>query len=289
MIEILTGQRETVIYDEKIPIRMHLIEDAEDFPLHWQYSYEIIMPLENGYTINIEEHTENLAPGDIIIISPGVLHSLIAPPTGSRYIFLVKASMFEAIAGTQDLHLNFYPYTIFTHNTNSNSREQLGQLLNSIWNEYSSNEDLKYLALYADIFSFFLLAGRNNDTQFLPFKTPLNSTIHEHIEKFQSICSYIATHCEEDISVQELASSRGFSVSHFYRLFKQYTGISYHKYLNQARITKAKQLLCQNEKITVLDISLRCGFSSLATFNRAFKTITKLTPSEYRSLNPQGN
>lgn len=287
MIEMLTGKRETIIYEKKIPIRMHYNIDPEDFPLHWQYSFEIIMPLENEYTLNIEQSREILNPGDIIIIAPGVIHSIAAPPEGKRYILLVNPSMFEAMADAESLRSCFYPYAVFSQAVNSSCRQSLSALLHEIWYEYSSEKPLKYIALSADIMEFFVLAGRNNSTQFLQKGIVLSPAIHKYTDRFQSICTYIAEHCTDEISLEELAAVNGFSLSHFNRLFKQFTGISYHSFLNQARITKSKNLLCQHSDMTVVDISLYCGFSSLSTFNRTFKAITKLTPSEYRDL--QGN
>lgn len=290
MIEVLTGKRETVIYEENIPIRMHLNTDAENFPLHWQYSYEIIMPLARGYTLSLENCTEELAPGDIIIIAPGVLHSIVAPTSGARYILLVNPSIFENIADARNLRDYFHPYVIFTQDANSSRRKLLQQLLNGIWHEYSSKNPLKYVSLHSSILSFFVAAHRNKSAphhHLLSGEDLLSPAVQKHTDKFRNICTFISEHCMENISIEKLAAISGFSTSHFYRLLKQYTGLSYHKYLNQIRIAHAKHLLCQHMGMTVLDVSLHCGFASLSTFNRSFKAITKLTPSEYRNLNPQ--
>lgn len=64
---------------------------------------------------------------------------------------------------------------------------------------------------------------------------------------------------------------------------------NFQEYINSYRIAEAKKLLadpaCQG--MTVLEVATQSGFNSKASFNRLFKTETKLTPSEYRSNHSQ--
>ncbi|MDL2302429.1 AraC family transcriptional regulator [Lachnospiraceae bacterium OttesenSCG-928-D06] len=287
MIEVLTGKRETIIYEKNIPLRMHLNTDAEDFPLHWQNSFEIVMPLEYGYSFSIEDKTENLTPGDIIIISPGVLHSIVAPKQGARYILLINPTMFDSFAEGDSIRSCFYPYAIFNKDKNSHVKQQLSDILHNIWYEYSSNHSMKYIALHGIILNFMVLAGRNNIQCSYEENPVITQGGHKYTELFHKICTYMIDHCTEDITPKELALSNNFSTSHFIRLFRQVTGVSFHDFINQNRIAYAKKLLYTHSDMTIMEISLQSGFSSLSTFNRTFKNVTKLTPSEYRNL--QGN
>ena len=59
---------------------------------------------------------------------------------------------------------------------------------------------------------------------------------------------------------------------------------NFNDFLNQYRIKDACEILSDPEKAktTILEISYEVGFNSLAPFNRAFKTITEKTPTEFR-------
>lgn len=58
---------------------------------------------------------------------------------------------------------------------------------------------------------------------------------------------------------------------------------NFNAYLNHYRIQLAQQMLLAPEsQESILNISLAVGYKSLSTFNKAFKDITSLTPSEYR-------
>ena len=55
-----------------------------------------------------------------------------------------------------------------------------------------------------------------------------------------------------------------------------------HQYLNNFRITKAKELLAYS-KLSVTNIATQVGIKNSLTFIRAFERIANMTPSEYRS------
>ena len=62
--------------------------------------------------------------------------------------------------------------------------------------------------------------------------------------------------------------------------FKNFTD-----FINSFRIKEASQMLLkpENEGLSILEVAFHVGFSSIGPFNRAFKTITGLTPSQYRN------
>lgn len=284
MIEVLEGIRETIIYDENMSIRLYFNTSYEDYPIHWQPAIEIIMPIENIYTVKIEENTIILNPGDILFISPGVLHQLFAPETGNRYILLIEPPLFSNIKGLEALASMFYPYALYTGDSTQRTKERMNQLMDSIYIEYSGNSDLKYASLYASILELLVIAGRNKTNLPIDIVNIKNTRSHKYVSKFLDICNYIDEHCTENIGIKELAALSGFSESHFIRLFKQFTNYSYYDYLNRSRITYAKKLLTTLPNSSIVDISLQSGFGSLATFNRLFKSINKCTPTQYRNL-----
>ncbi|MEO0698571.1 MAG: helix-turn-helix domain-containing protein [Pseudomonadota bacterium] len=57
-------------------------------------------------------------------------------------------------------------------------------------------------------------------------------------------------------------------------------------FLNRHRIAEAREKLVEKESVDlpVLTIAMDLGYNSLATFNRAFRTETGTTPSDYRRL-----
>ena len=100
---------------------------------------------------------------------------------------------------------------------------------------------------------------------------------------FIKICDYINEHCSEDLTLEAVADMSGFSKFYFSKLFKQFTNVSFYRYVNQKRIAKAELLLINPEN-SITDVALSCGFSSLSPFIRMFKLIKGCTPTEFRNI-----
>lgn len=75
----------------------------------------------------------------------------------------------------------------------------------------------------------------------------------------------------------------GFSKFYFSRLFKQFTDVSFYKYVNQKRIEKAAEMLTE-PNISITNVALSCGFESLSSFIRMFKIVKGCTPTEFRNM-----
>jgi AraC-like DNA-binding protein len=86
-----------------------------------------------------------------------------------------------------------------------------------------------------------------------------------------------------DITLEDAAALSGFSKFHFSRLFKEYMNCTFYDYLINQRI-KATEVLLTDDRLSITDIALQAGFSSISTFNRTFKQKKGCTPGEYRAL-----
>ena len=67
------------------------------------------------------------------------------------------------------------------------------------------------------------------------------------------------------------------------RNFKKYMGTSFINYLNTIRVEQAKSLITNCDK-NLTDIAFSVGFESLTHFERTFKKITQLNPSQFASI-----
>lgn len=93
---------------------------------------------------------------------------------------------------------------------------------------------------------------------------------------------YIDEHSTEDVRLESTAHALHVSTFYFCKLFKKVTGMTFTEYVSRTRVEKAKSLL-MNPNMRVTEAAFSCGFSSLTNFNRAFKRITGLSPTSYRS------
>jgi AraC family transcriptional regulator len=88
---------------------------------------------------------------------------------------------------------------------------------------------------------------------------------------------------EEEFSLKQIARECRLSASHFVRAFTRSTGISPHRWLMQRRVDVAKDLMLSTDT-SLVEISLKCGFSDQSHFTRVFAEATGETPGRWRQI-----
>jgi AraC family transcriptional regulator len=99
--------------------------------------------------------------------------------------------------------------------------------------------------------------------------------------RLRRVLDHIEEHLEEDISVGGLANLANLSSFHFTRMFTAAMGISPARYVSSRRLKNAMAMLAIG-KLPLSEIAHRSCFSSQASFNRAFRRATGVSPGEYR-------
>lgn len=281
MIENLNGTHETVNFMRNTHLRLHHNTEPENYPPHWHVPAEIIMPLESSYTAECCGHIYQLQENDILILASCCLHSLFAPASGSRIIFQPDLSVLHSIRALETIQTLLAPAVLITPESAPQLHGQVRSLLLEIQKEYLCNTPFSEAVIYGKLLEMFVMIGRSyaGNTE-LP---PAGHRQRDYSEKFIDICSYISLHCSEELTLEETAHLAGFSKYHFTRLFKQYTGQSFYRYVNRKRIGKAEKLLA-DPKYTITDVALLSGFASMSSFIRMFRLFHGCTPTAFRQL-----
>lgn len=83
------------------------------------------------------------------------------------------------------------------------------------------------------------------------------------------------------LDLDALAGEAGYSRFHFARSFRETYGETPRQYLTRRRIERAKDLL-RHSNLTVTEVCMLVGFSSLGSFSDRFRHLVGVPPSEYR-------
>ena len=107
----------------------------------------------------------------------------------------------------------------------------------------------------------------------------VGSQMHELVCRAKSL---LETQLEAIPSIESIAASLGLSTTHFYRVFREHTGLSPYQYHLQLRIERAKQML-RGTTLSVKEIAGALAFESQFHFSNAFKRKTGVSPSQWRN------
>ncbi|WP_372922857.1 helix-turn-helix domain-containing protein, partial [Roseovarius sp.] len=89
-------------------------------------------------------------------------------------------------------------------------------------------------------------------------------------------------HLAEAISIEDVARHLAMSRRGLDKRFFTAVGHTPGEELRRVRLRRGAELLFQT-KLSVTEISARCGFAAVSSFDRAFREMMGMTPREYRS------
>ncbi len=115
-------------------------------------------------------------------------------------------------------------------------------------------------------------------------KFMLNVNSATQNDKISAVKKYIESNYMNQISRDTISNELFFNASYLSRLFKKSTGLSIFEYLAQVRIEEAKKLLIYTDK-KISNIAMEVGYNHFSHFANVFRSITGLTPKDYRELN----
>jgi AraC-like DNA-binding protein len=96
-----------------------------------------------------------------------------------------------------------------------------------------------------------------------------------------AICEYIAGNFRHDIDCADIATSVDIHPKYAMNLFKKTTGVTLNEYVNLLRLCYAQALLMQ-EDANILTIASESGFGSLSNFNKSFRKMAGMSPTDFR-------
>src|SRR5438270_4805023 len=103
----------------------------------------------------------------------------------------------------------------------------------------------------------------------------------EYTQRIDRVIDYLRGNLDRPVKLAELAEVACFSEFHFHRIFGAVSGETLKVFTNRLRLEKAARLLRYSGR-NLTEIALDCGFSSSATFSRAFRSGYDTSPSQFR-------
>ncbi|MBO5357216.1 MAG: helix-turn-helix transcriptional regulator [Clostridia bacterium] len=230
-----------------------------NFPTHIHSSFEIIVATEGEMEITISGNQYALNKGECVLIFPNQIHEIKTEKSSQHMLCIFSPQLVRAYSKTFEtkiprshkFNLDKFYIDKLSRIDNNKSTIELKGLLYSICAEFDKN---------AEYIEF------NGDKKNLLFK----------------IFKFVEDNFKGECSLYDLAKETTYNYVYLSKHFSKNTGITYTEYVNRYRVNEASYLL-MNTNRTMLDIAYECGFDCLRSFNRSFKNVMGMSPSEYKN------
>lgn len=232
---------------------------------HIHNHYECVYVLEGSVQVTVDHITHDLSLNELCFISSHRIHSFHTPHFSKCILIIIDPQYITSFATELQNQKMASPLIPL-----GNYQEEVAQCLFNLRHskDTSCNELVRkgYLSI---------LLGRIYEC------STLISNTNTHLSTLESILIYMNKHYTTALTLSQTASDLGLSKYYLSKLFNTHLGYGFNEYLNHLRINLAKNLLLESN-LPITTVSYECGFENQRSFNRAFKTLTELTPSEYR-------
>lgn len=95
------------------------------------------------------------------------------------------------------------------------------------------------------------------------------------------MCDYIADNFLHEIDSIDIAAAASLHPKYAMSIFKRSTGMTLNEYVSLLRLSYAQALLLRDDA-NVLRVAMESGFGSLSAFNKSFRKIAGMSPSDFR-------
>lgn len=271
-------------YTEDIRLEHNIGADWTMDYYHFHNVYELYLVVTPGAEMWVGNKQYLLAPHDLLLLGTNDLHrSIIHDRTNyERYILYFNpfyiASMNTGATNLLESYVRFRAGGTHRINLGSEKAAQLTamlQELDQLLKETGFATDVKMrIQLALILIGLEALtrpaASRGENPELSPPGYPL----------LKPVLDYVDAHYPEELGTEETGRLFGFNRHQLNELFRNMTGLSFHQYLVQYRIVKAKELL-ETGSVSTTEACLESGFRDYSHFIRTFKELVGMPPGKY--------
>ena len=239
------------------------------FPLHFHRSFELTLLLEGEMQVHLENEDITLRAGDMLFVGSNCIHDQLTVGSSKSLICIFSPDIIGAVS------TKFYSYPLKTPVIRNVGEYHIKtfEALNENYireKEGIGNPAITKGALYTLIGLFY---------EQLDFNAP--SSYADRHALLGKIFEFVEENKESAFTLTDMAERLEYSPVYLSRFFHENAGIPFRDYVLMVKMNHACWLL-KTTREGVLDIALRCGYSSTSSFNRIFKQIIGMSPLEYR-------
>lgn len=256
----MQAKREQRQYRQDTKVWVGKYKNLNNMP-HWHYDCELIRVEKGQLDVFYDGETYHSHAGDEIFIDSGRIHFLHAADPQT----LVSMIIFD-----YDI-IKLFAKDIETDSPILSESYGVGKLYTTLKQKLSARAPLYEYETALDVAALLLQVFKRE-------KAHKMGARQENSHLFKVLLQEIDEKYEF-YTLETAARFMNMNAAYFSRLFHKLMGMTFSQYLNYIKTSKAVEVLTNDSDISMTEISLRCGFSTIRNFNRIFKKFTGYTPT----------
>lgn len=221
---------------------------------------ELVYVIEGSVPVTVDGIEHTLVAGEIAFLFPYLTHSYEKSPDSNSIVLL-----FDPAA-------TFFDDTLLTCKPSCFYREgsafcPMMERIVSLYRQGCVKTARAYLnAVVGELLELLTLEERGSADRDITMQ----------------LLSYCEEHYTEPITAKSVADALYISQSYVSKVFAKKLRCSFREYINALRVQRVTVLLRETDKM-ILQIMSECGFQNQSNFNRVFRSLTGMSPKEYRA------
>lgn len=253
--------------------------------LHYHPEMQLIYIVEGTGDLFAGDSFVSYGPGDLFLIGPNQSHVFKSDPVYFEEPDEKQCRSISVFFHDQSLGNGFFNLDETAEIRNLIERSGRGihfdsSVSNIIGSKIFALLDLEGFERFIEILSILDILSATDEFAYLATmnsSVPLNDQKNQKVNK---VFNYILNHFHEDIKLEDVANIANYSQAAFCHFFKEHTQKTFVQFLIEVRISNACKML-RNTDFNISQICYECGFNNVSNFNRQFKKLIGMSPSNY--------
>lgn len=252
-----------------------------DYPVHFHPEFELNF-ISNGQGLRrvVGDSMEEVSDLELVLVGPGLVHGWEQHTCTSEVMREVTVQFPEDLFGNVLLGKS-----ILRPMREMFRKSQHGILFSRATTEALMPRIIKVSRLsgidyFLELLSILYDLSISRNQRLLSHST-IQLDNFGNSEKLKLLYDYVEANYSKKIALSDVSGLLNMSNVSFNRFIKKHTGKTFVEYVNDLRIGHACRWLIEKD-YSISEIAFKCGFNSIANFNRVFRKSKGRTPTKYR-------
>ncbi len=255
-------------------------------PIHFHEEFQITHVIEGKGSLFVREISKSFKSGDVLLFGKNLPHVLRCnddyyqanPDLHARAVsmFFSQDTLLDTIAKIPEAFAiqKLLEYSNFGIKIPGAYSEEIALKIDSIAKMKGFERVLTLMEILDAI-------SNNDHLEFISSESVPLHAVSKNIPKIDKVFEFVSNNFKNKISLDEVAGVVNMTPTGFCRFFKQKTLKTFSRFLIEVRIGNACKMLVEGDYNTS-ECCFASGYNNISNFHRHFRSVTNMSPTEYR-------